>query len=80
MADITMSSPLVKPRLGLAGATMNAMARIELVVQDAEAEKIVAAIQKAAFTGQIGDGKIFVHPVDNAVRVRTSERGEAAIK
>ena len=49
-------------------------ARIELVVQDGETDRIVAAIQKAAFTGNIGDGKIFVHPVDDAVRVRTCRR------
>jgi nitrogen regulatory protein P-II 1 len=55
-------------------------ARIELVVPDTEIDKIVAAIQKAALTGHIGDGKIFVHPVDDAVRVRTAERGEAAIR
>jgi len=50
------------------------------VVRDEEAEKIVSAIQKAAYTGQIGDGKIFVHPVENAVRVRTGERGDSAIQ
>jgi len=55
-------------------------ARIELVVPDDEADTIVMAIQKAAVTGQIGDGKIFVHPVEDAVRVRTAERGEAAIR
>jgi nitrogen regulatory protein P-II 1 len=43
-----------------------AKARIELVVSDSETDKIVAAIQKAALTGHIGDGKIFVHPVDDA--------------
>jgi nitrogen regulatory protein P-II 1 len=41
---------------------------------------IVSAIQKAAFTGQIGDGKIFIHPLEDAVRVRTAERGIAAIR
>ena len=55
-------------------------ARIELVVEDEEVERIVSAIQRSAFTGKIGDGKIFVHPVDNAVRVRTAERGDAAIR
>jgi nitrogen regulatory protein P-II 1 len=55
-------------------------ARIELVVADSEADKIVMAIQKAALTGHIGDGRIFVYPVDDAVRVRTAERGEAAIR
>ena len=55
-------------------------ARIELVVEDAEVNAIVSAIQRAACTGQIGDGKIFVHPIDDAVRVRTAERGISAIR
>jgi len=55
-------------------------ARIELVVNYDETDKIVGAIQKAALTGHIGDGKIFVHPVDDAVRVRTAERDDAAIQ
>ena len=55
-------------------------ARVELVVEDADVSGIVSAIQKAAFTGQIGDGKIFVHPIDDAVRVRTAENGVAAIR
>jgi nitrogen regulatory protein P-II 1 len=55
-------------------------ARIELVVEDAEVNEIVSSIQKAAFTGQAGDGKIFIHPIDDAVRVRTAERGIAAIR
>ncbi len=54
--------------------------RIELVVPDDETDRIVTAIQKAAQTGQIGDGKIFVHPVVDAVRVRTAERGDSAIR
>ncbi len=57
-----------------------AKARIELVVEDEEAERIVDAIRTAAFTGRVGDGKIFIHPVENAVRVRTAERGDAAIR
>jgi len=55
-------------------------ARIELVVEDAEVNDIVSAIQKAAFTGEIGDGKIFIHPIDDAIRVRTAEKGVAAIR
>jgi len=55
-------------------------ARIELIVEDAEVNDIVSAIQKAAFTGQIGDGKVFVYPVDDAVRVRTAEKGVSAIR
>src|ERR1041384_742611 len=49
--------------------------KIELVVDDDKTAPIVAAIVSAARTGQIGDGKIFVLPVDEAVRIRTGERG-----
>jgi nitrogen regulatory protein PII len=55
-------------------------ARLEVVVADWEAEEIVAAIQEAAHTGEVGDGKIFLLPVADAIRIRTGERGEAAIK
>jgi nitrogen regulatory protein P-II 1 len=54
-------------------------ARMELIVKEAETEAILDAICKAAFTGRIGDGKVFIHPVDDALRVRTGERGENAI-
>lgn len=53
--------------------------RIELVVKDADTEKVVATIVEAARTGGIGDGKIFLSPVADAIRVRTGERGDAAI-
>jgi len=49
--------------------------KIELVVADEEVESIVAAVQKEACTGRIGDGKIFVTPVDQSVRIRTGETG-----
>jgi len=52
---------------------------IEVVVPDTQAPVAVEAILKAAGTGRIGDGKIFVHPVLDAVRIRTGERGEAAL-
>jgi nitrogen regulatory protein P-II 1 len=55
-------------------------ARIEVVVKDSDVEKIINAIQETAFTGKEGDGKIFISPVDDAVRIRTKERGESAIK
>jgi nitrogen regulatory protein P-II 1 len=55
-------------------------ARIEVVVKDSDTEKIVKAIQETAFTGKEGDGKIFISPVNDAVRIRTGERGEPAIK
>ncbi len=53
--------------------------RIELVVQDDMVEKVIKAMELSARTGKIGDGKIFVMPVLEAVRVRTGERGEEAI-
>ena len=53
--------------------------RIEVVVEDDLVEEIVSAAQTQAFTGEEGDGKIFVEPVLDAVRVRTSERGSEAI-
>jgi nitrogen regulatory protein P-II 1 len=53
--------------------------KLEVVVDDAMAERVVEAIQNAAQTGRIGDGKIFVLPVDTAVRIRTGERGVDAI-
>ena len=52
---------------------------IEVVVSDARAETVVEAIRKAANTGRIGDGKIFVSPVLDAIRIRTGERGEEAL-
>jgi nitrogen regulatory protein P-II 2 len=53
--------------------------KIEVVVPANSVEKAVEAIIRAARTGQIGDGKIFVSPVDHAVRVRTGETDESAI-
>jgi len=53
--------------------------KIELVVADDRVQAAVAAIVKAAKTGKIGDGKIFVLPVEQAVRIRTEEKGEEAV-
>ena len=53
--------------------------KLEIVVEDARVERIVDAIVQAAHTGRIGDGKIFVLPVEHAVRVRTGERDEEAV-
>ncbi|GGE35587.1 nitrogen regulatory protein P-II [Marinicauda pacifica] len=53
--------------------------KIELIVADSRVEAAVEAIQTAAQTGRIGDGKIFVMPVENAIRIRTGETGEEAI-
>ena len=53
--------------------------RIEIVVDTADVEDVVGVIAKAAQTGKIGDGKIWVVPVEVAVRVRTGEEGSAAL-
>jgi nitrogen regulatory protein P-II 1 len=53
--------------------------KLEIVVGDEVVAKTVDAIVKAAKTGKIGDGKVFVVPIDEAVRIRTDERGEAAV-
>ena len=53
--------------------------KIEIVVHDDSVDELVQAIAKTANTGNIGDGKIFVLPVDNAYRVRTGESGDAAL-
>ena len=53
--------------------------KIETVVADNQVKVAVEAIIKAAKTGKIGDGKIFVSPVETAIRIRTEEKGEAAV-
>ena len=53
--------------------------KIELVVKDQDVEKVVHSIMQAAKTGRIGDGKIFVLPLDEVIRIRTGETGENAI-
>ena len=54
-------------------------ARVEVIVKDGVCDGIIKTITAAAYTGKIGDGKIFIHPVDDAVRIRTAERGDIAI-
>ena len=53
--------------------------KVEIVVTDRDLEKILTAIQKAAGTGSVGDGKIFVTDISDAVRIRTGERGDKAL-
>lgn len=53
--------------------------KIEVVVKDEDVSRLIEAIQKAAATGKIGDGKIFVSTVEAAIRIRTGEKGEAAL-
>ena len=53
--------------------------KLEILIDDDRAEVIAKTIQDAAHSGQIGDGKIFILPVDEAVRIRTGERGGSAV-
>ena len=53
--------------------------KLELVLPDARVDAAVSAIVKAAKTGKIGDGKVFVSGVDDAIRIRTEEKGDAAV-
>ena len=53
--------------------------KIGIIIATEQVEEVVETISKAAHTGKIGDGKIFIMPVDDVIRVRTGERGEEAI-
>ena len=53
--------------------------KIELVVEDSLVDRAIEAIQRSAHTGRIGDGKIFIYSVEDAIRIRTGERGGDAI-
>ncbi|MBE3571337.1 MAG: P-II family nitrogen regulator [Moorella humiferrea] len=53
--------------------------KVEIVIPDNRLEEIIAIICREARTGAIGDGKIFIYPVENAIRIRTGEQGEGAI-
>ena len=58
---------------------MLAKVKLELVVQEAQTQQAIDIICESARTGNIGDGKIFVSPVSNAVRIRTAEQGDEAL-
>lgn len=53
--------------------------KIEMILPDSSVEAAISAIIKSAKTGKIGDGKIFVSPIDQAIRIRTEEKGDAAV-
>jgi nitrogen regulatory protein P-II 1 len=53
--------------------------KVEVIVPDSKVEEVIDTVIRAARTGEIGDGKIFVSPVEEAVRIRTGERGETAL-
>jgi nitrogen regulatory protein P-II 1 len=60
---------------------VNLLPKVQLIVviKDSDKDKVIETIESAARTGEIGDGKIFVTPVLEAVRIRTGDRGEAAV-
>jgi nitrogen regulatory protein P-II 1 len=53
--------------------------KVEVVVPDTAVDKVVSAVCSAAKTGSIGDGKVFVLPIGEAIRIRTGEKGESAV-
>jgi len=53
--------------------------KVEVVVADSKASEVAAAIVKAAKTGKIGDGKIFISGIEEAIRIRTEEKGDSAV-
>ena len=53
--------------------------RLEIIVNDGELDEVIDTIVKTAQTGDIGDGKIFISPVDDVVRIRTGEKGQKAV-
>lgn len=53
--------------------------RLEIIVKDKDTEEVVSTIVKTAKTGDIGDGKIFISPVEDVVRIRTGESGDIAV-
>lgn len=57
----------------------NPKIKIEVVVDDAMLAEVIQAVQQTAMTGKVGDGKIFVLPVENVIRIRTGEQGVEAI-
>jgi len=52
---------------------------LSIVVRDINVNKTVQAIQKAAFTGETGDGRIFIYPVEDAIRIRTGQKGDESL-
>lgn len=53
--------------------------RIEVIVKDESVDSIIEAIKEGAHTGNIGDGKIFVYPIENVIRIRTGEEGDNVV-
>lgn len=60
--------------------SLNPRVKLEVLVLEDQVEDVVAAIQKAATTGEVGDGKILIIPIGDVIRIRTGERGDVALK
>ena len=54
--------------------------KLEVIVEDEDAEKVTEAIKKAAYSGKIGDGKIFIYNIDQVIRIRTGEKDSDAVQ
>jgi nitrogen regulatory protein P-II 1 len=63
-----------------ANISLQRKVKVEAVIPEASVDRVIAAMSDAARTGEVGDGKIFVLPVDDAVRIRTGERGEEIVQ
>ena len=63
-----------------ANISLQRKVKVEAVVPDSSVDRVIAAMVEAARTGEVGDGKIFVMPVDDAVRIRTGERGDTIVQ
>ena len=59
--------------------TLLAKVKVEIVVKDAAVDEVVSLVRDAVATGEVGDGKIFIIPIDDVIRIRTGERGGDAI-
>jgi len=63
-----------------ANISLQRKVKVEAVVPDASVDRVVGAMADAARTGEVGDGKVFILPVDDAVRIRTGERGDEIVQ
>jgi nitrogen regulatory protein P-II 1 len=63
-----------------ANISLQRKVKVEAVVPDASVDRVVTAVSDAARTGEVGDGKIFILPVDDGIRIRTGERGEDIVQ
>ncbi len=68
-----------RPGAGAGGSELNPKTKIEIVCDDGDVTKIMSTIAEAAKTGSVGDGKIFVHTIEDSMRIRTGEKGSNAV-